>query len=161
MLKSMDHKKMKIVFSLGRLIVFLAVLALMCAGCHKSEVQQAGPITCPPEIETAQEPVDLPEGWVDRSGERMPEIWQSVTFFDGDPRQGGHEIEPKLSRVVHDEFQQTWSMRKQAGTQKTWLACRYYLSSVSLIRPLADDVTECSGKFNNVSYPEVDSLTCK
>jgi len=161
MLKSMDHKKIKVVFSLGRLIMFLAVLALMCAGCHKAEVQQGGSITCPPEIETAQEPVHLPEGWVERSSNRMPEHWHSVTFFDGDPRQGGHEIEPKLSRVVYDEFQQTWSMRKQAGTQKTWLACRYYLSSISLIRPLADDVTECSGKFTNVLYPQVRSLTCK
>src|SRR5258708_19855280 len=71
---------------------------------------------------------------------RMPEHWHSVTFFDGDPREGGNEIEPKLSRVVYDEFQQTWSMRKQAGTQKTWLACRYYLSSISLIRPLADEI---------------------
>lgn len=141
-----------------RLFALLPAL-IMCAGCHKTEMQTAGPCACPKEIEVEQNMERLPDGWVDRSVDVRTEGWSIPGFFDGDPRKGGVELKPKLSPVLKQKFTRTWHFNQRSGPAKIWMACKYYRTTVTLLRPVANEVSECSGEFDVAgNYP---SLTCR
>jgi hypothetical protein len=107
----------------------------------------------------AQDPEQLPEGWADRSVPVTTEGWLTPRFFDGDPRNGGVELKPKVSLVVERDFTRTWHFNRRSGPAKIWMACKYSRTTMTLLRPVANEVSECSGVFD--IYGGHPSVTCK
>jgi hypothetical protein len=141
-----------------RLLALFSAM-ILCAGCHKTEMQTAGSCACPTEIEVKQDLEQLPEGWADRNTNVRWGGWAGPEFFDGDPRQGGVELKPKLSPVVKQNFTRTWHFNQRTGPAKLWMVCKYHRTSVMLLRPVANEVSECSGEFD--IYGRSPSVTCR
>ena len=97
-------------------------------------------------------------GWK-RLPEDDRELWLGTVFFDGDPRNGGVELMPKVSPVVKQDFTRTWNFNQRSGPPKIWMACKYSTTKVTLLRLVANEVSECSGTFDiGGNYP---SVTCR
>lgn len=155
-----EKKTGSIAMNLRRpMFALLLAIAGLGSGCRQREMQHAGPSSCPPEFETAEEFDEAPKGWMSRHADLLNREWFSAQFFDGDPRHGGVELQPKRSADGKDDFNLTWNFRPRSGQPKIWMACRYFFTSARLIRPVANEVSECSGKLYSRIRPS--SVTCK
>ncbi|HWZ44656.1 MAG TPA: STY0301 family protein [Candidatus Saccharimonadales bacterium] len=143
------------------LAVPLVVASFPLAGCHKTEIQHAGVCDCPTKIKSDQNLARSEPGWLQRYTHDSDVGWLTdISFFEGDPRKGGVELSPKKFKTTKDvsNWGQSWYFDRKG--KDIWLACRYRLSTIRLLRKLADEVTECTGNFTEYS-PGYPSVSCK
>src|ERR1700683_2251385 len=94
---------------------------------------------CPLEL-TVREQATAPAGW-DLSYEAGPRRLESVTFFDGPPKDEASLVYDEQVKSAK-EFRATWHF--PAGGRGTWISCGYTSTGALVSRRLPPTVRVCT-----------------
>jgi hypothetical protein len=135
--------------------LLLTLMAMMCAACSgtKSSLMPAGEIECPTSIKTMQTPRGTIAGWkIAATGDQEKEsALIDFEIFAGDPRDLSRmyaDNDDDYSRDGPKDFDWIWSFyptdEKDAPVT---LVCSYGGTDITLIRPLARNLTQCTASY--------------
>jgi hypothetical protein len=127
---------MGLTFLGGVLWLMLAAPATSAAGANAAAAAGHG---CPPVL-TVREQATAPAGW-DLSYAASPRRLESVTFFDGPPKEQASLVYDEQVKDAK-ELRATWHIA--AGGRGTWIACGYASSGALVSRRLPPEVRVCT-----------------